>query len=319
MAPICASFGFRSKVQSTEGARVKPIFWRSYSREVLWKTKFTFAAKSSSQAWWHQYEKTHWLVGHWFPVVWERSCTSCWDWGGSASPFGHRNWSCTGAGSPCLDGWRWSLGFHRPYQNHQSGMKIKLMKLAEVWFPGNMPTAPSLLWAGWDIGVVREGIGFNLTFILETDEATKGHSGLRSWELLQQWCACHLCCRMTELWQPGGLCRGNPWALPLLLCFFRPVPGRNSFPYTFLLHHSIFLGFVAWTAWDSPRHWLWHLHVPTAPRREREKHSLRTEQGLLSLNPLGRNPGERLFTTENCWNKMLSKSNSSFLLHCRLI
>lgn len=152
MAPICASFGFRSRVQSSEGVGVKQVFWWSYSREVLWKTKFTFAAKSSSQARWHWREKAPSLatgfLGHGRGAA---APTGTW----AVLPFGHGNRSCAGPGTLRLEGWRWSLGFGRPCKNRQSGMKVKLTKVAEVYFPSNVPMAPSLLWAGWDFGTVR--------------------------------------------------------------------------------------------------------------------------------------------------------------------
>lgn len=231
MAPTCASFGFRSKVQSTEGTRVKPVLWWSYSRDVLWKNKFTFAAKSSSWARWHGCEKTCWLATN---ILWHGSGAVAPAGTGVVLPFGHRNRSCAGPGSLCVEGWRQSLGFHRPYKNHKNDMKLKQMKMAEARCSANMPTAPSPFWAVWHFGLVR------------WVESSTYHS---SWKPRRQQkdvedcivegsfsnnCACHLCCSITEFQQPGGPCRGSSHALPLLFCLFRPFLE----PYPFLTHSS---------------------------------------------------------------------------------
>lgn len=94
MAPVCASFGFRSKVQSTEATWVKLDFRWSYSRWVLWKTKFTFAAKSSFAGWVASVQEDA-LVGHGFPVMRERSRGCRWDQ--PVLPLGHKScWVSSG-------------------------------------------------------------------------------------------------------------------------------------------------------------------------------------------------------------------------------
>lgn len=185
MAPVCASFGFRSKVQSTEATWVKLDFWWSYSRWVLWKTKFTFAAKSSFAGWVASVREDA-LVRHGFPVMRERSCGCRWDQ--PVLPLGHR--SCRSPRGRC------SLGFHRAHEDHQSGTKIKLTKVAEVWFPSNNPAAPSLLWAGWDFAMGRR---YRLQFMAHLGNRWGNKRTLRTAYsgLIQQWCACHLCCRMS--------------------------------------------------------------------------------------------------------------------------
>lgn len=153
-------------------------------------------------------------------------------------------------------------------------------------------------WLGFWHG--EGGIGFNLPFILETGEVIKGHSG---WELLQPWCACHLCCRMTESQQPGGPCRGSPHALPLLLCLFGPFPE----PYPFLTRShpitvSIFVGFIAWTAWDSPSHGS-DVFTRQLHRTERGKQSLGMEQvanAILLAGTLGKGSSQQKTTEIKC-------------------